>query len=67
MKVKIKKILKKMIIGIIGAIAVPLIGGLLFMQHPMFGKDPERARLEKIKKSPNYKMECFKTNRLRRC
>lgn len=49
-----------MIFIIIGIIAVLVIGGLLFMQHPMFGKNPEGARLERIKKSPNYKDGEFK-------
>lgn len=54
------KIFKKMIIGIISIIVVLVIGGLLFMQHPMFGKLPKGERLERIKQSPNYKDGVFK-------
>lgn len=53
------KIFKKMIIGIISIIVVLIIGGLLFMQHPMFGKLPKGERLERIKQSPNYKDGTF--------
>jgi L-ascorbate metabolism protein UlaG (beta-lactamase superfamily) len=31
------------------------IGGYFFMMQPQFGKNPSDDRLEKIKKSPNYK------------
>ncbi len=41
-------------------IAVLASGAFLFMQHPMFGKNPDGARLERIKKSPNYKDGEFK-------
>lgn len=34
-------------------------GGYLFMQQKQFGTDPSGARLERIKKSPNYKDGSF--------
>src|SRR5690606_27952555 len=43
----------------ISIIVVLVIGGLLFMQHPMFGKLPKGERLERIKQSPNYKDGTF--------
>lgn len=47
-------------IGIISLIVLLTLGGLLFMQHPMFGKNPSGERLEKIKQSPNYKDGAFR-------
>lgn len=44
-----------MIYIILGITAVVVVGGWLFMQQPQFGKNPTGARLERIKKSPNYK------------
>jgi len=59
MNIKIKKILKRMIIGITSFALLLVLGGYLFMQHPMFGKLPEGERLERIKKSPHYKDGTF--------
>ncbi len=39
--------------------ALIAIGGFLFLQKAIFGQKPEGARLEKIKKSLNYKDEVF--------
>lgn len=36
-------------------IAILVIGILLFLQHPLFGKQPAGVRLERIKHSKNYK------------
>ncbi len=49
-----------MIIGIIGLVALLALGSFLFMRHPMFGKQPEGERLERIRKSPNYKNGTFR-------
>lgn len=48
-----------MVYGLIGLIVLLIVGGLLFMQHPMFGKLPSGARLERMKQSPNYKDGVF--------
>ncbi len=48
-----------MLLGIIGLVVVLVVGGFLFMQHPMFGKLPEGERLERIRQSPNYKDGTF--------
>lgn len=57
MYIRTKKILKRMLIGIVSLIVLIGAGIFLFMQQPMFGKMPEGARLERIKKSPNYNLE----------
>ncbi len=46
-------------LGITGLTALLALGVFLFMLHPMFGKLPEGERLERIKKSPNYKEDRF--------
>ncbi|MBC7915681.1 MAG: MBL fold metallo-hydrolase, partial [Pyrinomonadaceae bacterium] len=43
-----------MIISIV-IIALIVIGGYIFVSQPQFGKISSDERLEKIKKSPNYK------------
>ncbi|MBX2921406.1 MAG: MBL fold metallo-hydrolase [Chitinophagaceae bacterium] len=48
-----------MILGITGLVMLLLLAGFLFMRHPMFGRLPEGARLERIKQSPNYKDGVF--------
>lgn len=55
MNLKTKKILRKMIFGIISLAALLALAAFLFLRHPMFGRLPEGARLEKIRKSANYK------------
>ena len=47
--------IKKMLYIFLGIIAVVGIGGFIFMQQPQFGKMPSGTRLERIRKSPNYK------------
>lgn len=47
-------------IGMIGLLALMASGVFLFMRHPMFGKLPEGERLERIKRSPNYKNGTFR-------
>lgn len=44
-----------MFLGIIGLAVLLVLGVFLFMQHPMFGKNPAGERLERIKQSANYK------------
>lgn len=40
-------------------ISVLVLGTYFFMQQPKFGKHPSGSRLERIKKSPNYKNGSF--------
>ena len=46
-------------IGIVSIIIVLVLGVILFMQQQNFGKAPSGARLERIKRSPNYKDGSF--------
>ncbi|MGV3764566.1 MAG: MBL fold metallo-hydrolase [Chitinophagaceae bacterium] len=48
-----------MLLWFVILIACIFIAGYLFMQQPVFGKAPEGERLERIKKSPNYKDGAF--------
>lgn len=50
-----KKILKRIMLLIIILIALVLGGAYFFMKQPKFGKLPSGARLERIKKSPNFR------------
>lgn len=36
-------------------VAILILGGILFMNQPSFGRLPKGERLERIKRSPNYK------------
>lgn len=49
------KIVKKAMIAILILAGALLVGAILYMQHPKFGKAPNGQRLERIKQSPNYK------------
>lgn len=51
MKIKRKKVMTSTLI-FIGLI---IVGTLIFLQHPLFGKQPSGERLDRIKKSKNYK------------
>lgn len=53
------KILKKMIIWIVGIVAILAIAVWGFMQTAVFGKDSIGERLARIQKSPNYKDGVF--------
>lgn len=53
------KIVKKMIIWIVGIVAILAVVGWVFMQQDVFGKDPSGVRLERIKQSSNYKDGVF--------
>ncbi|RYD76005.1 MAG: MBL fold metallo-hydrolase, partial [Sphingobacteriales bacterium] len=55
----IKKIIKKMLISLAILLAVLTIAVFIFMQQPQFGKLPSGERLERIKKSPNYRDGAF--------
>lgn len=55
----LRRIKKIMIIAAVAAIAVILIAGLIFLQTAPFGSPPSSARLERMKKSPNYKDDVF--------
>lgn len=46
---------------IIGLIILIILSAVVFMQQPKFGKLSKGDRLERIKKSPNYKNGSFKT------
>jgi L-ascorbate metabolism protein UlaG (beta-lactamase superfamily) len=56
---KIRKILKRMMITLITIVAVLVLATILFMQQTSFGKKPSGQRLERIKKSPQYKDGSF--------
>src|SRR5688572_10762900 len=53
------KILKKTIIIIVALAALLTVSTYLFMEQKTFGTLPKGDRLEKIKKSPNYKEGAF--------
>jgi len=54
----ILKILKKMLIGILGVILIIVIVGAVFMNtSPQFGGKPSKESLMRIENSPNYKGE----------
>ncbi len=46
---------KKIMIVILSLVIILAVSACVFLQHPKFGKAPFGARLERIKKSPNYK------------
>lgn len=50
---KIKR--KKLMTGTLLLIGLIIVGTLIFLQHPLFGKEPSGDRLERIKKSKHYK------------
>lgn len=50
----------KVILIIIGIIALFIIGLIIFMHTPAFGRAPRGERLERILKSPNYKDGAFR-------
>lgn len=50
-----KKIVKLIAMIIIGLIAVTGVVVVIYLQQPQFGKLSKGARLERIRKSPNYK------------
>ncbi|MBJ6118185.1 MBL fold metallo-hydrolase [Pontibacter sp. BT310] len=53
------KFFKVMMYLVIAILIVIVAGGLLFMQHAVFGKNPDGPRLERISNSPNYKNGSF--------
>lgn len=53
------KLLKKIMVIFLITIAVLIVGSFIFLQQPQFGANPSGARLERIKKSPNYKDGSF--------
>lgn len=53
------KILKRMLITILVLVIALVVGVLIFIQQPQFGKAPSGERLERIKKSKNYKDGAF--------
>jgi L-ascorbate metabolism protein UlaG (beta-lactamase superfamily) len=55
-----KKIIKMITLSIILLVSLISIFTYFFMQQPVFGKLPSGERLEKIKKSPNYREDSFK-------
>ncbi|MES2653018.1 MAG: MBL fold metallo-hydrolase [Bacteroidota bacterium] len=55
MKRKVLRIFKWTMIALFSIIAILVCVTMLYMQQAKFGKNPTGARLEKIKKSPNYK------------
>ena len=55
MKKKLLKLFKRTMITTLIIIGVLFIATLVYMQQDKFGKSPSGARLERIKKSPNFK------------
>lgn len=55
MKAKTKKILKRVMWTILSVILFLVVGTIVFLNQPSFGRAPRGERLERIKKSPNYK------------
>lgn len=51
MKIKRKKLMTTTLI----VIGILIAGTFIFLQHPLFGKEPSGDRLERIKKSKHYK------------
>lgn len=51
MKIKRKKLMTTILI----VIGLLIAGTFIFLQHPLFGKEPSGDRLERIKKSKHYK------------
>ena len=45
-------------------LAALALGGYFYMQQPQFGRNPEGAHLEKIKKSSHYKEKGFQNQHL---
>jgi L-ascorbate metabolism protein UlaG (beta-lactamase superfamily) len=56
---KIRKIFKRIMITLITIVAVLVLATILFMQQASFGKMPAGKRLERIKRSPQYKDGSF--------
>jgi L-ascorbate metabolism protein UlaG (beta-lactamase superfamily) len=56
---KFKRIFKKVMLTLISIIAGLAVVVFLFIQKASFGKEPDGPRLERIKKSPNYKDGSF--------
>ena len=52
---RLKKIGKRILIVVLAVFFLVFVSAGVYMQHPKFGKSPSGARLERIKKSPNYK------------
>jgi L-ascorbate metabolism protein UlaG (beta-lactamase superfamily) len=50
---------KRFMIGLLIAVVVLTAATFLFMQTPVFGKNPKGKRLERIEQSPNYKDGSF--------
>ena len=54
-KLKLIRILKKTAVSILIIMGILTLSTMLYMGQSKFGKNPTGARLERIKKSPNYK------------
>jgi len=54
-----KKIFKRMLLSIIIFCVALAAGVALFMRQPQFGKSPTGERLERMKRSPNYRNGAF--------
>ena len=61
----IKKSKWRMIAGIIIGILIVLgVAGIAFVNQPSFGRLPKGERLERIKRSPQYRDGAFQNQRL---
>lgn len=52
---RLRRIAKRIMIVTLSIIVVLFVSACIYVQHPKFGKSPSGERLERIKKSPNYK------------
>ena len=54
MAIKLKRVLKLTMLIFLAVLVIATVAVFSFLQLDSFGKDPSGARLERIKKSPNY-------------
>jgi L-ascorbate metabolism protein UlaG (beta-lactamase superfamily) len=59
MNIKLKHIFKKTMVALLWVFILGGVALFFFMQQASFGKNPDGPRLERIKKSPNYKDGSF--------
>ena len=59
-----KKLFKRIMIITLSVLLLFAVAVYLFMQQDQFGKEPSGERLERIKKSPNYRDGAFQNQHL---
>ena len=55
MGAKLKNVIKTMVISTFSILAIMIFTGVYFINQPQFGKAPSGERLERMKKSPQFK------------